>query len=688
VDGRDVTEVEADGRRCLVRVVTWLPGSSLHDRESDAVLRAGVGATLARLDTALMDLHLRPPARDLLWDLSHAASAAPLAAHIGDEGTRRLVLSTLGDFERRVLPWFPSLRTQIIHSDFNRDNLLVGVDDRHPISGVIDFGDMVRAPLINDLAIAIAYQLIGVQDPLPAARDVVTAYHGIRPLVAEEVALLYDMIGTRMAQSIAISAWRAGRHPDNAEYILVDQPAFRDALARWRGRDRRDVQAGLEAACGLRGSGGGGTDAAPLAVRRRRVLGPSLRLSYDEPLHIVRGEGVWLYDRDGRRYLDAYNNVACVGHGHPAVVAALTGQAKTLNTNTRYLHDHIVEYAERLTATLPEPLSVCLFVCTGTEANDLAWQIARACTGGDGAIVTDHAYHGNSVAVSQLSPEELAPGQQEDWVATVPAPNGYSGPFRAPGDGRLGEHYAACLDEAIGELHDRDRTVGAFFVDSIYTSDGIVVAPDGYLGSAWRRVRAAGGLCIADEVQAGFGRTGAAMWGFEQQGVVPDIVTLGKPMGNGHPLAAVVTTPEIAERFAERRYYFNTFGGNPVSCAVGLAVLETIQREGLMESAAAIGADLRSRLDALAAAHPVIGDVRGAGLMLGVELVRDRETRAPDAEACLRVMNAMRERGVLLGRTGLHGHVLKIRPPLVFSRSDADLLVDRLDDALATAGGA
>jgi 4-aminobutyrate aminotransferase-like enzyme/Ser/Thr protein kinase RdoA (MazF antagonist) len=688
VDGEDLTWVDADDAedgRYLVRAVTYLPGAAFQDVAPTAVLRQEVGALLAGLDVALGDFLDPPPAHELLWDLSHAARLQPLVERIDDEAGRRMVSQVLDDFEGHVQPRRHSLRAQVIHNDFNRGNLLVADDDRHPVCGIIDFGDMVHAPLINDLAIAVAYQLIDEPEPLAAARDVVSAYQGVNPLVEEEVALLYDLVGTRMAQSLAIGAWRADEHPDNAAYILTDQAAFLGALARWRDLDRSVVTASLRAVCGMPGRDASAETGEALAQRRRRALGRALRLTYDEPLHIVRGEGVWLYDHQGRQFLDAYNNVACVGHSHPGVVAALTRQAKTLNTNTRYLHEHIVEYAERLTATLPDPLSVCMFVCTGTEANDLAWQIARACTGGDGAIVTEHAYHGNSVAVSQLSPEELLPGLGEDWVASVPAPNVYSGRFRldAVDAAAIGERYAACVDDAIDTLRERGHRPAGFIVDTVYTSDGIFVAPDGYLDSAWQRVRAAGGLCIADEVQAGFGRSGDFMWGFEQQGVVPDIVTLGKPIGNGHPLAAVITTPEIASQFAERRYYFNTFGGNPVSCAVGLSVLEILQREALQENARVTGRYLRSLVSALMDRHPVIGDVRGAGLMLAVELVQDPQTREPATGLCMRVVNAMREAGVLIGRTGLHGQVLKIRPPLVFSRANADLLASRLDEVLA-----
>ena len=686
VAGADLETVEKDGQRYLVRLVSFLPGQLLGEVAVTPSLRRSIGTVLARLDVALRGFFHPAAGHDLLWDLSHAARLRPLIEHFDDPLVREQIARVIDNFDTRVRPVLPSLRAQVIHNDFNPANLLVANNAPDRIGGIIDFGDLVHAPLVNNLAVAIAYQVLDDEDQIPAVCDIVGAYHAVQPLAEEECGMLYDLIATRMAQSLTIGAWRAKSHPENADYILADQAAFESALERWLKHDREDVGRLLRACCGVPASlvtDGAGDES--LKRRRRQALGPALRLTYEAPLHIVRGDGVWLHDACGRRVLDAYNNVASVGHSHPEVVAALSRQAATLNTNTRYLHENIVEYAERLTGTLPPQLSVCLFVCTGTEANDLAWQIARACTGGDGAIVTDHAYHGNSTIVSQLSPEELAPGQQEDWVATVPAPNTYSGPYRAD-ESAVGERYAAHLDQAIESLRGRGHRPAAFFVDTAYTSDGIFVAPDGYLALAWRRVRDAGGLCIADEVQAGFGRTGDFMWGFEQQGVLPDIVTLGKPIGNGHPLAAVITTPALAERFAARRYYFNTFGGNPVSCAVGLTVLDVLQRERLQENARTAGTYLRGELERRQARHEVIGDVRGAGLFTGVELVRDRASRQPATEVCGAALNGMRERGVLIGRTGLHSHVLKIRPPLVFSTAHADLLVEALDDVLTRHG--
>jgi len=458
-------------------------------------------------------------------------------------------------------------------------------------------------------------------------------------------------------------------------------------VAAWRGEAR------LPGASELRGAGAGHGDGygdgygegrsaadASLRERRRALLGPGLSLTYDEPLHIVRGEGVWLYDASGRAYLDAYNNVACVGHCHPLVTEAIARQSRTLNTNTRYLHEHILDYAGRLVARLPGDLSVCFFVCTGSEANDLAWQMARAVTGGGGAIVSRNAYHGNTTAVAAFSPEELPERRTPDWVATVPAPDVYNGPFRSEDASR---RYAATLDDAISALAGRGHRPAAFFVDTIWSSDGIFAAPAGYLADAWQRVRAAGAVCVADAVQPGFARTGDHFWGFEGQGVAPDIVTLGKPMGNGHPLAAVITTPDIAGRFAGESEYFNTFGGNPVSCAAGLAVLDVLEQEALQENARVTGGYLREGLRELQSRHAAIGDVRGAGLFAGVELVRDRETREPAPAVARAVMNGMRREGVLVGRTGLADNVLKVRPPLVFSRQPADRLVAVMDGVLA-----
>ena len=414
--------------------------------------------------------------------------------------------------------------------------------------------------------------------------------------------------------------------------------------------------------------------------RRQDLLGPGFELFYRDPVHLVRGEGVWLFDADGRRYLDVYNNVAHVGHCHPHVVEALVRQVKTLNTHTRYLHENILDYAEKLTATFHEPLSVARFCCTGTEANELALRIANACTGGTGVIVTRGCYHGNSRAIAELSTRSsIGPAEHVRPITPVDS-------YR-PMDGLEGEAladaHAAEVEQALESLQEAGIKVSVLLVDTIFSGEGLPRMPPTFMQKAVELVHAAGGLYIADEVQPGFGRTGNHMWGYDLHGVVPDIVTMGKPMGNGHPLSGLVTTAELIKDFGESTSYFNTFGGNPVSCAAGLAVLEVIEAEGLVENARVVGEYLQEGVRRLAEKHDLIGDVRGEGLFFGAELVTDRETKTPAKEEIHRVINGMRERGVLVNYTGQYSNLLKMRPPMPFSRDNADLLLTTLDEALA-----
>lgn len=435
------------------------------------------------------------------------------------------------------------------------------------------------------------------------------------------------------------------------------------------------------------------TDPASLAPRRSREellrlrrahLNPTLSVAYREPLKIVRGEGVWLHDEDGRRYLDLVNNVCHVGHCHPQVVRAGAEQMARLNTNTRYLHDNLVEYALRLTARLPAPLSVVFLTNSGTEANDLALRLARAHTGARGVVVIDHAYHGHSPSMVELSPYKFngRGGEgQADHVAVVPMPDGYRGVLRD--DAGTGAEYGRMLGTAIDALAARGHRTGVFYAETLLGCGGQIVPPEGYLQAAYAQVRAAGGLCLADEVQVGFGRVGDAMWAFEQQGVVPDILTLGKPIGNGHPMGAVVTTPQVAASFVTGMEYFNTFGGNPVSCAIGLAVLDVIETEGLQANAARVGAFMMDGLRSLQARHPGIGQVRGRGLFIGAELVTDHATRRPDAARARAVVEAMKTRQVLLSTDGPDDNVLKIKPPIVITQAHAEEFLDKLDTTLA-----
>lgn len=423
---------------------------------------------------------------------------------------------------------------------------------------------------------------------------------------------------------------------------------------------------------------------ATLAARRAKI-GPNLSISYSRPLKIVRGWMQYLYDESGRAYLDVYNNVPHVGHSHPRVVRAAQAQLGLLNTNTRYLHDNIVRYAERLTALMPAPLEVCYFVNSASEANELALRLARAHTGQRDMIVLDAAYHGHTTGLIDISPYKFAgPGGagKPDWVHVAPIPDDYRGPFKRD-DPQAGPKYAASVGALIEAIREQGRGLAGYIAESLPSVGGQIVLPPGYLAAVYAQVRAAGGVCIADEVQVGFGRLGSHFWGFEMQGVVPDIVVLGKPIGNGFPLGAVVTSRAIAESFDNGMEFFSTFGGNPVACAAGLAVLDVLRDEGLQARAQAVGGQLLNGLRELVGRHAVVGDARGAGLFLGLELVRDRATLEPaDAEASY-VVNRLRERGILAGTDGPYHNVIKIRPPLPFGPADADLLVAALDEILA-----
>ncbi|MBI2993074.1 MAG: aminotransferase class III-fold pyridoxal phosphate-dependent enzyme [Gammaproteobacteria bacterium] len=419
-----------------------------------------------------------------------------------------------------------------------------------------------------------------------------------------------------------------------------------------------------------------------LLERRARLIGERAPLFYDEPVHIVRGEGVWLFDADGKRYLDCYNNVAHVGHCHPQVVDAIARQSATLNTHTRYLHEGILDYAERLTATFDKSLSSLTLTCTGSEANDIALRMARLCTGGMGIICTDNTYHGNTATVDELSTLFNEGKPRSPHVRAIPFPETYR-PLRDLEGEALADVYADEVRKAIDSFRQAGIRLAGMLFCPIFANEGLPTVPPGFLKKAVNLVHEAGGLFIADEVQAGFGRTGT-MWGHQISGIVPDIVTLGKPMGNGYPVAGLVTRVDLLARFRQEIEYFNTFGGNPVACAAASAVLDVMEKEQLMDNARTVGDYIRVGLGKLARRHARIGDIRGQGLWVGVELVRDRQSREPAPEETKQIMNRMKDRGVIMGRIGRYDNVLKMRPPMPFSRDNADLLLGTLDEVFGS----
>ena len=421
---------------------------------------------------------------------------------------------------------------------------------------------------------------------------------------------------------------------------------------------------------------------ASLTARRDRLLGENTPLFYDDPVHIVRGEDVWLYDAEGKRYLDCYNNVPHVGHCHPRVVDAIHQQASTLNTHTRYLHEGILDYVERLTSTFDSSLSTAIMACTGSEANDIALRMAHSTTGRTGIIATDSTYHGNTAAVSQLSTKMPPIGGVENHVRHVPTPDSYR-----PLGGQFGEPFTARfideLQQAITALNKSKHGFSALIICPYFANEGFPDLPDTFMKETADVVHSAGGIIIADEVQPGFGRLGTHMWGHERVGIIPDVVTLGKPMANGHPVGAVVTTSDIMKSFRSGYRYFNTFGGNPVSCAAAMAVLDILEEDQLLDNAAAVGRYAKTELTRLADRHDLIGDIRGQGLFFGAALVTDRAAKTPAPQEADQLVNLLRQEGILTGTLGVHRCTLKIRPPMTFTRAHTDLLIHTLDELLS-----
>ena len=639
------------------------PGATLGD---DAIRDWGTMA--ARVGRALRGFWHPAAARVMLWDAQHALQLRPMLDAVPDASIRDLVGRTLDRYEAVVTPRWPTLRHQVIHTDLCASNVLV--DDEGQVTGIIDFGDASWTALVVDPIGVLETMVVGRtgEEAFRSARLAIDGYERVMPLEAEERGIIGELLGARLCAAVVVPAWRSALYADPAALQAELRGEALDALRLL------DAAGWDEVGRQLGGRQPGTAWTVPdLAARRRRALGPALTgLSYARPLHLVGGDGAWLIDAEGGRYLDAYNNVPVVGHGHPRVVEAVVRQARRLNTNMRYLHETALEVAERLVASTGGELDVVMYVNSGSEANDLAWRMARAVSGDRGGIATDHAYHGISEAISALSPEDWGTRRRPEHVRTWRPPDALRGTDAALAD----------MDAAIGELEAGGHGVAAAILDGVMTSDGIVDLDRGLAASLVDRVRAAGGLWIADEVQGGYGRTGADLWSYRRLGITPDIVTLGKPMGNGHPVAAVITRRDIAERFGGESDFFSTFGGNPVAMAAALAVLEVIEDERILSHVRDVAGELAAALRALAGRSPAVGDVRSIGLAIGVDVVRPGTTEF-DPHTTRAIVEGMRERGVLIGTTGPQDSTLKIRPPLVIRAAEARLVVATLDEVLA-----
>jgi 4-aminobutyrate aminotransferase-like enzyme/Ser/Thr protein kinase RdoA (MazF antagonist) len=688
-----------DEQSRIVWMLSFLPGATLAETAPHTPeLLASLGRLLGEMDQVLLDFSHPAAQRFLKWDLSRSNWARDYLGYVADPGRRALAKKFLNLFEEEAVPHFPHLRRGVIYGDANDHNALVDPRTRRVVS-LIDFGDIHVSFRVGEVAVAAAYAALGKDDPLAAAGAVLAGYHEILPLQGEEIAAFFPLLAARLAVSVVNSAHRQSLVPDDP-YVTVSE------TAAWATLQRLDAISHDAAREYFRSVAAKAAPAPPRAIAnpvaadfpkatpyeaalaaRKKLLGGNLSLSYEKPLKIVRGSMQYLYDDAGRAYLDVYNNVPLVGHSHPRVVRAIQEQVALLNTNTRYLHDNILNYAERLTALLPEPLRVCYFVNSGSEANELALRLARAHTGREDVVVLESAYHGNTATLIDISSYKFdGPGGRgrKPWVHVAPLADDYRGLYRR-GAENLGEKYAAHVREILGRCTNEGHPAAAYLAETLPSVGGQIVFPTRYLAETYKHVRAAGAVCIADEVQVGFGRLGTHFWGFETQGVVPDIAVFGKPMGNAFPLAAVVTAREIAASFANGMEFFSTFGGNPVACAAGLAVLDVLRDEQLQANALRVGSAWIADLRSLQSRHALIGDVRGSGLFLGIDLVTDRESRAPATRQAGYIVNRLREEGILAGTDGPHHNVIKLRPPLCFTVEDAARFTAALEAILCEA---
>jgi 4-aminobutyrate aminotransferase-like enzyme/Ser/Thr protein kinase RdoA (MazF antagonist) len=650
------------GRECLARLITLLPGRPLEGTPVDPGLAEQVGAVAGRMSVSLRGFFHPAAGRPLLWDIRRTPEVVASSP-----------LTDAGDLVDRVAPALAATSTlpsAVQHADVTLTNVLA---ESGVVSGVIDLGDMHHTAVVCDLATTLTSVLRTATDRHRLWRlteAVLRGYQRHRPLLAAEVAVLGELVIARLLTTLAVSAIRRGPHSSNHRYITQYDGNSERVLALLTKLGPDELADRMARLAGTRDLAGAVPHADLPARRARAMGGPLSPLFYRRPLELVAGEGPWLHAADGTRYLDAYNNVAVVGHAHPTVTTAINTQLTRLNTHSRYLHAAVVDLAERILATMPAGLDTCLFTTSGTEANELAWRLATEYTGAGGAVVAEHAYHGTTKWMADLSSNEWPAGHRPPHVATFEAPHGDAAGLTA----------AVAAQRIAGAVQALGERPALVLADSQFTSEGILDTPGEFVAGLVDGAHAAGALYLADEVQSGYGRSGPALWRFVLSGAVPDIVTLGKPMGAGYPIGAVVTRREIADVLARRYEYFSTFAATPVAAAAGHAVLDVLQLTGLPAQAVEVGDRLRAGLRELAGGEPLLGDVRGVGLLAGVDIRADGDE--PSRAVARSLLELLVGQGVLAGLTGARGDVLKIRPPLVWAPAHADLFVERLSQAL------
>lgn len=672
-DGNRINRFISSGNNIFYfRVLSFVEGKFLAEADITNPVLYNFGKFLGMLDRQLFDLNL--PAvkcRREEWDLKYFLENEKYIHHIRDKSKHRFVEYAMLQFRQEVLPRMSQLKHGIIHNDGNDWNILI---DDSQNWGLIDFGDMAFAPIINEIAIAGTYMAMDTNDPVGRISEIVKGYHSIFPLASIDLEVLYYLIAARLATSVCQSAYAIRNNPENT-YINVHERKAWDLLEKWLSISPEYVFMQLAEACDM-----------PVQVDqdnmyrswRDRHISKALSLSYRSPIHMLRGTFQYMFDQQGKTYVDLVNNIMHVGHCHPKIVDAAHRQMAMLNTNTRYLYKSINEYADELLKKFPSQLNKVFFVNSGSAASDLALRMARNYTGRKDMVVMEHGYHGNTAAAIEVSPYKFngkGGNGPEPHIHIAPIPDSYHSPFDED-DPAIAKHFASKIDPYL------DKNLAGFICESIVGCGGQVMLPPGYLTEVYRKIRKTGGVCIADEVQTGFGRMGSHFWAYETQGVIPDIVILGKPMGNGHPLAAVVTTDEIAGAFENGMEFFSSFGGNPVSCEIGLAVLRVIEDEALMDNAYEVGKFLLNGFNTLRAKHELVGHGRGMGLFLGIELIKDNDPGKPATEESGKIINLMKEKGFLLSTDGPFNNVLKIKPPMCLNIKNAHDLLENLDATL------
>ncbi len=674
-DGSYIKNHIINGENRICRMLTFLEGKFLGDVEHTKTLFQSFGFSLAEVDLSLQKFkNYTIIARQWQWDIQYVELNKNYINYIPNAKDRNTVRYFLQQFEENVRPILPQLRKQIIHNDANEWNILT---KNGKVSGFIDFGDLAYSPLINELAVAITYACFDKEKPIEWASIILKSYNSKLPIEEKEIKILYYLIAARLVISVCNSAHSKKTDPKNT-YASSSEKSAWEMLYTWLSISPINAENHFRTAIGLIVEKPQSIDEE--VKRRHQHISPILSLSYNRPIYMVRSAFQYMYDAYGNTFLDAYNNIPHVGHSHPKVVEAGQKQMAKLNTNTRYLYDQLSEYTEKLVSKFPPSLNKVFFVNSGSAASDLAIRITKIHTGYEKLMVMEHGYHGHTQTATDISDYKFSSpkGQgRKDFILKTQIPDIYRGKYK---NDTAGELYA---EEAIKQIDISDFPLAAFISEPIVGCAGQVPLADGYLKKIYPAIRKQGGICISDEVQTGFGRLGNYFWGFEAHDVIPDIVIIGKPMANGHPMGAVICTDEIAESFGKGVEFFSSFGGNPVSCAISTSVLDVIEEEKLQENAKVVGDYYKSLLLELQKKYDCIGDVRGSGLFLGIEIIKENSIE-PNIELASFIKNELRNRNILISTDGPFDSVIKTKPPLCFTKENANKVVENIAEIIKT----